>query len=82
MRAWCHFRSQNANWVRVEGDRNTLRSEFAGTIACVLDNPAMAAVDAIEIADSNDRRAIVGWNLIEGAEDLHGYSSKEMRRPS
>ena len=56
--------------MRVEGDGDAPCAEFAGAAAGVLDDPAMAAVDAVKIADGDDGGAVVGGEFVERAEDL------------
>ena len=77
-----NFRAQNADRMRIKGNGDASGSEFAGAAAGMLDDPAMTTVDAVEITDGDDGGTVVGGKLIECSDDLHGYSSKGMRRPS
>jgi len=57
--------------MRVEGDGDGPGAERAGAGDDLGDDPLMAAMDAIEVADGGDGWTEVGGNLCELAEDLH-----------
>ena len=82
--------AENADGVGVEGDGEGVEGEGVGSVAGVylVDDPAMAAVDAVEVADAGNGGAEVGRDFGEGAKDLHapgsgsGAMSKSSFRPS
>ncbi len=59
-----------------------LAAKHAGPGDDLGDDPLMAAMDAVEVADGGDRGAVVGGNLCELAEDLHQAISNFICCPS
>ncbi len=71
------FGAEDADGVGVEGDGDGLYvlsgrdAEFAGAGDDVVDDEAVAAVHAVEVADGEDGGGGVGGEVVEGAEDFH-----------
>jgi hypothetical protein len=68
--------------MRVEGDSHGPDAEGAGTGDDLGDDPLMAAMDTVEVADGGDGWTEVRGNLCELAEDLHQAISKFICWPS
>ena len=68
--------------MRVEGDGDGAGAEGAGSGDNLGDDPLMAAMDTVEVADGGDRWAEVLGNLCELAEDLHQAISNFICCPS
>ena len=67
--------AKDTNGVGIEGDGERLEREGTGTGVDPIDDPAVTAVDAVEVTDGGDDGTEAGGNLGEGTKDLHGASS-------
>ena len=65
------FGTQHAHGVWIEGEGEGLEAQLARACVDLVDDPAMAAVDAVEVADGGDDGAEIGGEFVGGAEDLH-----------
>ncbi len=74
--------ADDASGMRVEGDGDGFDAERAGARDDLGDDPLMAAMHAVEVADGGDRWAEVRGDLCELAEDLHQAISNLICRPS
>ena len=70
---------QHRHRVRVEGHRDQRQPAFVGDLAGPIDDPLVAAVDAVEVADDDDGAAEVGRHRVEGSPDLHDEQPTERR---
>jgi hypothetical protein len=68
--------------MRIKGDRDGFYAKGAGTRDGLGDDPLMAAMDTVEVADGGDGWAEVRRNLCELAEDLHQAISNFICCPS
>ena len=69
--------AQHRHRVRVEGHRHQRQPAFVGDLAGPVDDPLVAAVDAVEVADDDDGAAEVGRHRVEGTPDLHDEQPTE-----
>lgn len=74
--------ADGAGGVGVEGDDERAEAEGAGAAEDVADDPAMAAMDAIEVADGGDGGREGGRELVEVAVDVHQAIRNWSWRPS
>ena len=77
-----NLRTQDANRMGVEGDRDGAGMQRARTRNHFPQDSLMSAMHAIEIPNRHHRRTEVGRNFLNGMEDVHGYSSNGTRSPS
>ena len=63
---------KDARRVRIEGDRDGLCSEFSRAVLDLRQQPLVAAMDSVEVADAGDGGAEVCGDLVEVAKDVHG----------
>jgi len=76
------FGADDAGRVRVEGDGDGDEAEGAGAGDDLGDDPLVAAMHTVEVADGGDRRAEVCGDFCELAVYLHQAISKLICRPS
>ena len=74
--------AEDPRGMRVEGDGDGPGAEGAGAGDDLGDDPLVAAMDAVEVADGGDGGAEAGRDLREVAIDLHQAISKLSCRPS
>ena len=61
MRGWLRFGAEDAGGMGVEGDGDGWNAEGAGACDDLGDDPLVAAMDAVEVADGGD-----GWAEVWG----------------
>ena len=59
------FGAENANWMGIEGDGKGLRAKRNSALADVVHDGLMAEVNAVEVADGEDRSGEAGGNRVE-----------------
>ena len=74
--------ADGAGGVGVEGDDERAEAKGAGATEDVADDPAMAAMDAVEVADGGDGGRERGRELVEVAVDVHQAIRNWSWRPS
>ena len=62
--------------MRLEGDNDRLRVRGFRPPHDFVDNMPVSAVDAVEVADAEQRRTEVAGNLVEFVESQHSKSAK------
>ena len=80
MRGVGGFGAQDADRVRVEGDCDGLHAEGVGSGFDAVYDPAVAAVDAVEVADGSDGGGLRDFG--QGVEDVHAISPGAMSNSS
>ncbi len=63
--------AQNADGMGVKGDGERAQAEEASAGDDLIDDPGVAAMDAVEVADGGDDGAEVGGESGEIREDVH-----------
>ncbi len=63
--------AQNARGMRIEGDEHCCRTQFAGAGNVGAKHVPVRAMDAVKIADTENRGAEIGGNFVEIAVDVH-----------
>jgi hypothetical protein len=74
--------AQNPNGVWVEGDSDRFRVPLPGTLNDVAEDGLMGAMDAVEIADTDDGGAEAGGYLVEVAKEEHAVRMRVARNES
>ncbi len=74
--------AEDSRGMGIEGDGDGGLVEFAGAGDDLGDDPLVAAMDAVEVADGGDGGAEVGGEIGELAIDAHQAISKVICRPS
>jgi len=76
------FGAKDVGGVWFEGNRYRWDAKFAGACDDLFDDPLMAAMHAIEVADGGYGGAVGFWNVCELAKDLHQAISNVICWPS